>query len=124
MRRRPPRSTRTDTLFPYTTLFRSGLGDGWNIGQALGTFIGSDGQRPQCTRAYVWHGAWEIGDQDTDLVGQSGGTDGARPPVGDIGDVDLRTLLHHFKGQVVGAAEDRNSGGEGKGGYGRGRFGW
>src|SRR3546814_4332001 len=27
MRRRPPRSTRTDTLFPYTTLFRSGRGD-------------------------------------------------------------------------------------------------
>src|SRR3546814_5169283 len=30
MIRRPPRSTRTDTLFPYTTLFRSvdGLGTG------------------------------------------------------------------------------------------------
>src|SRR3546814_3768469 len=27
MRRRPPRSTRTDTLFPYTTLFRSSLND-------------------------------------------------------------------------------------------------
>src|SRR3546814_3535675 len=27
MVRRPPRSTRTDTLFPYTTLFRSGSGD-------------------------------------------------------------------------------------------------
>src|SRR3546814_12611657 len=26
MRRRPPRSTRTDTLFPYTTLFRSATG--------------------------------------------------------------------------------------------------
>src|SRR3546814_9749400 len=26
MIRRPPRSTRTDTLFPYTTLFRSGDG--------------------------------------------------------------------------------------------------
>src|SRR3546814_9251049 len=25
MLRRPPRSTRTDTLFPYTTLFRSSL---------------------------------------------------------------------------------------------------
>src|SRR3546814_19332826 len=25
MMRRPPRSTRTDTLFPYTTLFRSSL---------------------------------------------------------------------------------------------------
>src|SRR3546814_9038005 len=33
MIRRPPRSTRTDTLFPYTTLFRSSatgnLGSGW-----------------------------------------------------------------------------------------------
>src|SRR3546814_12468901 len=28
MRRRPPRSTRTDTLFPYTTLFRSDAGGG------------------------------------------------------------------------------------------------
>src|SRR3546814_17332921 len=28
MVRRPPRSTRTDTLFPYTTLFRSDLGIG------------------------------------------------------------------------------------------------
>src|SRR3546814_16723997 len=44
MRRRPPRSTRTDTLFPYTTLFRScrrraGSGSSclclreWNAGQ-------------------------------------------------------------------------------------------
>src|SRR3546814_6638769 len=29
MIRRPPRSTRTDTLFPYTTLFRSPA-DSWN----------------------------------------------------------------------------------------------
>src|SRR3546814_14762483 len=28
MIRRPPRSTRTDTLFPYTTLFRSESGNG------------------------------------------------------------------------------------------------
>src|SRR3546814_5545672 len=28
MIRRPPRSTRTDTLFPYTTLFRSPAADG------------------------------------------------------------------------------------------------
>src|SRR3546814_3506634 len=28
MIRRPPRSTRTDTLFPYTTLFRSRVDDG------------------------------------------------------------------------------------------------
>src|SRR3546814_8232436 len=29
MIRRPPRSTRTDTLFPYTTLFRSFVFDSW-----------------------------------------------------------------------------------------------
>src|SRR3546814_18128850 len=33
MRRRPPRSTRTDTLFPYTTLFRSLA---HHIGEGLG----------------------------------------------------------------------------------------
>src|SRR3546814_8500332 len=31
MIRRPPRSTRTDTLFPYTTLFRSGPIEGNNL---------------------------------------------------------------------------------------------
>src|SRR3546814_4225258 len=31
MRRRPPRSTRTDTLFPYTTLFRSGPDGGPHV---------------------------------------------------------------------------------------------
>src|SRR3546814_8271096 len=41
MIRRPPRSTRTDTLFPYTTLFRSGPTDvvldiqAENLGQQL-----------------------------------------------------------------------------------------
>src|SRR3546814_12556229 len=39
MIRRPPRSTRTDTLFPYTTLFRS---DNYTADQ----------------RASVVHGAW------------------------------------------------------------------
>src|SRR3546814_14793855 len=34
MIRRPPRSTRTDTLFPYTTLFRSDL-DGLQRPQAI-----------------------------------------------------------------------------------------
>src|SRR3546814_17771331 len=35
MIRRPPRSTRTDTLFPYTTLFRSGCGSGFAKGAVL-----------------------------------------------------------------------------------------
>src|SRR3546814_14278431 len=36
MIRRPPRSTRTDTLFPYTTLFRSGPQAAANLAQRLG----------------------------------------------------------------------------------------
>src|SRR3546814_2599347 len=35
MIRRPPRSTRTDTLFPYTTLFRSDVGRQGHVGVAI-----------------------------------------------------------------------------------------
>src|SRR3546814_4519118 len=52
MRRRPPRSTRTDTLFPYTTLFRSLegktvviTGAGGGIGRALCTAFAGAGAR-------------------------------------------------------------------------------
>src|SRR3546814_3398082 len=34
MRRRPPRATRTDTLFPYTTLFRSEFRSLWVVQDA------------------------------------------------------------------------------------------
>src|SRR3546814_3282290 len=47
MIRRPPRSTRTDTLFPYTTLFRSWrrvvpAGYGWRL-FALAALVGLQG---------------------------------------------------------------------------------
>src|SRR3546814_1823485 len=59
MIRRPPRSTRTDTLFPYTTLFRSlevwdadeeGTGVGWEALSWIGTdvnrvWLRSEGER-------------------------------------------------------------------------------
>src|SRR3546814_12462784 len=41
MIRRPPRSTRTDTLFPYTTLFRSSGKDG-----SRDAAIGEDASKP------------------------------------------------------------------------------
>src|SRR3546814_15344034 len=41
MRRRPPRSTRTDTLFPYTTLFRSHHRVATDAGAAV-TAVGID----------------------------------------------------------------------------------
>src|SRR3546814_20033778 len=39
MIRRPPRSTRPDTLFPYTTLFRSISGHRQLLGQALANLL-------------------------------------------------------------------------------------
>src|SRR3546814_13925112 len=51
MIRRPPRSTRTDTLFPYTTLFRSNIG-GFVAGQPL-NMDGTEGPRVQSTRDLV-----------------------------------------------------------------------
>src|SRR3546814_13101180 len=48
MVRRPPRSTRTDTLFPYTTLFRSG-----GIAEPRGS-VGRSGLPPPCTPVRGW----------------------------------------------------------------------
>src|SRR3546814_12200942 len=44
MSRRPPRSTRTDTLFPYTTLFRSGVDMAGAAGQRV-VPLGHEGDR-------------------------------------------------------------------------------
>src|SRR3546814_13343513 len=43
MIRRPPRATRTDTLFPYTTLFRSLV--------LVGDYVGFDAERQGADRA-------------------------------------------------------------------------
>src|SRR3546814_14600039 len=48
MVRRPPRSTRTDTLFPYTTLFRSRLAR--ERGVSVVAAVGNDG--PAAPPAY------------------------------------------------------------------------
>src|SRR3546814_6642462 len=49
MIRRPPRSTRTDTLFPYTTLFRSGV-------RSAGRRVSRDGCRSRCAFPRGGHG--------------------------------------------------------------------
>src|SRR3546814_8364242 len=73
MLRRPPRSTRTDTLFPYTTLFRSDYlcreqeADGswygrWGVNYVYGTWsalcafnaCGEDPSAPHVRKAVAW----------------------------------------------------------------------
>src|SRR3546814_1012877 len=57
MIRRPPRSTRTDTLFPCTTLFRSAcclkIATRWRTGGAVGgrVFMGASRRVPECRPA-------------------------------------------------------------------------
>src|SRR3546814_13827985 len=52
MIRRPPRSTRTDTLFPYTTLFRSLAEGGQDLSQGGQVpAVGVDGQNGPAQRA-------------------------------------------------------------------------
>src|SRR3546814_7111320 len=76
-RRRPPRSTRTVTLFPYTTPFRS---VGVEVDQALGQLDGERRRVPDprgalgCQLPHVEGGVHE-------LVGRGGGL-GGQPPSG------------------------------------------
>src|SRR3546814_13165230 len=52
MIRRPPRSTRTDTLFPYTTLFRSGHRSRYAERQGEQSREASDGSRKPVDRRW------------------------------------------------------------------------
>src|SRR3546814_20683617 len=60
MIRRPPRSTRTDTLFPYTTLFRSRAGIGQYDRQGASTPAapshgnGPGGRNPRLHAGAAW----------------------------------------------------------------------
>src|SRR3546814_12866512 len=55
MIRRPTRSTRTDTLFPYTTLFRSTEGGAQRGIYRVGRFLNSWGWLPDRACARVRH---------------------------------------------------------------------
>src|SRR3546814_11541676 len=65
MIRRPPRSTRTDTLFPYTTLFRSIIGVSLNkrFPTASLLVVTVSGAVALGTLAWTGHGAMDEGDR-------------------------------------------------------------
>src|SRR3546814_14437109 len=81
MIRRPPRSTRTDTLFPYTTLFRSAVRDASRGGRS----------RQAETGLLLRRGASAVRGCTKGLAGQ-GGTGGAPDPV-----QGRRRLFRHAK---------------------------
>src|SRR3546814_3607387 len=56
MIRRPPRSTRTDTLFPYTTLFRSGADVPYYLARdaVFSPDVRGDRKRPSVNAALQW----------------------------------------------------------------------
>src|SRR3546814_19733034 len=71
MIRRPPRSTRTDTLFPYTTLFRSTtLQSRWR--DRPGPYARSDPRRADGRPAPMDHTAAPPPADDADPIDQTG----------------------------------------------------
>src|SRR3546814_1727241 len=79
MIRRPPRSTRTDTLFPYTTLFRSVRGTlnlgreaeytGYNVFALLGTKHDKWYAQASYTRNFQDH--WDLPGSYTPIAGSA-----------------------------------------------------
>src|SRR3546814_11971455 len=67
MMRRPPRSTRTDTLFPYTTLFRS-----WAAPHLAEGGVGDIGEELRCA-SRLQHRAKD--NEQDDVVGRDGERD-------------------------------------------------
>src|SRR3546814_7225818 len=76
MIRRPPRSTRTDTLFPYTTLFRSSADPREAVPARRAAWLHRRHSRACALARGLRH-------------------DGARRPAGDFGKIDLDPCLRH-----------------------------
>src|SRR3546814_17781328 len=104
MIRRPPRSTRTDTLFPYTTLFRStgggpATGGGTRADAAGGHRVAGQPPRPCAVPANGFHG------------GRSTSDDGTAGVVS-VGAADDRGALSDACGCAVFRSEERRVGQE------------
>src|SRR3546814_10218125 len=112
---RPPRSTRTDTLFPYTTLFRSDRRGEFVAGNLLGVAQGVAGaladQAGRAQRRQV------IGAQSLGLAGgmegiaEAGEADDARPAFpGLVGDQAGHASAHRLAADHQGPRLQRGAG--------------
>src|SRR3546814_13521877 len=94
MLRRPPRSTRTDTLFPYTTLFRSWEGGCNGAVRIIIAVAQLDPglRRGGCPERIIEHYPF-----------------GHRPLRGEIGKIHGDELPRHIGGRLAGEIIDRKS---------------
>src|SRR3546814_17501601 len=125
MIRRPPRSTRTDTLFPYTTLFRSPArinnGEGWvQAFSTLGFMTGHMGRPGRMTGPNCHSVANNNG---TFLVnpGKSGLPHFDNPITRKINHNELNRALTEGKHRQAGKRSEERSGGEEGASKGRSR---
>src|SRR3546814_2384555 len=72
MIRRPPRSTRTDTLFPYTTLFRSRAGEKGAIGGAEHGGLGAEIDVAKIDMRALVHSHQRRRHRDIDIFARAG----------------------------------------------------
>src|SRR3546814_15668533 len=84
MKRRPPRSTRTDTLFPYTTLFRSKGGVAVGIGDRRGVNVAVD-PRDQPGAGFGVEKAWQHELLELRCRGAADAGNGGEPIGGAVG---------------------------------------
>src|SRR3546814_389262 len=111
--RRPPRSTRTDTLFPYTTLFRSGRaeeGGGREIDGEEGRLRGGGTQdaREEEGRSKEDHG--EEGRSEEGRNEEEGDREEVRRPQGDEQGFNAKVVSE--EGRPEGCEENRRKGRE------------
>src|SRR3546814_14290413 len=104
MIRRPPGSTRTDTLFPYTTLFRSLLDA--EVGEERADGLGCHRRPPVGVQGELPSGDLLFVDGVSDeLFGQAGGFAGGDEPGDDVARVDVEDHVELEPGPLVRPAE-------------------
>src|SRR3546814_11132856 len=107
MIRRPPRSTRTDTLFPYTTLFRSG---DHRKGRRIGFHRRSSLGHPQ--RPWRIHGCGHLSEDQGGQHGDAGALLARRDNAGPTVMRPQRSTLASVRYLPAGRSEERRVGKE------------
>src|SRR3546814_14083422 len=104
MIRRPPRSTRTDTLFPYTTLFRSIIGKR-GLADQLGGCMHEDVDIVDHTVRSVLHDLLGISEERLALFDEATPLFGALPELDSMAVAGLLTELEDRLDTILDAAD-------------------